>query len=58
LRARFRLERLRRAEALAAVTGPLRGTGRSFAEGVAEQLVEELLKVRVEIATGGTVEVA
>jgi hypothetical protein len=57
LRARFRLERLRQAAALAAVTGPLRGTGRSFAEGVAEQLVEELLKVRVETAAGETLEV-
>ncbi|TEU14702.1 MAG: TIR domain-containing protein, partial [Anaerolineales bacterium] len=57
LRARFRLERLREGAALAAVTGPLRDTGRSFAESVAEQLVEDLLKVRVQSAIGGTVEV-
>jgi hypothetical protein len=54
LRARFRLERLRQAAALAAVTGPLRGTGRSFAEGVVEQLVGELLKVRLETSAGET----
>lgn len=46
LQTRFRLERLRKRAALSAVTGPLRDTGRSFAEGVAEQLVEELLKGR------------
>jgi hypothetical protein len=54
LRTRFRLERLRERTALAAVTGPLRDTGRSFAEGVAEQLVGELLKVRVETSVGET----
>jgi WD40 repeat protein len=43
LRARFRLECLREKPALAAITGPLRGTGRSFAEGVAEQLVQNLM---------------
>ncbi len=47
MRIRFRLERLRREEALLAVTGPLAGTGRAFAEGVAEQLVDDLLKIRV-----------
>ncbi len=50
LRTRFRLERMRREAALSAVTGPLAGTGRVFAAGVAERLVEELLKVRVETA--------
>ena len=57
LRTRFRLERLREGAALLAVTGPLRDTGRSFAEGVAEQLVEELLKVRATTGAGETVEV-
>ncbi|HXW00248.1 MAG TPA: hypothetical protein VEC93_17645, partial [Anaerolineae bacterium] len=56
LRYRFRLERLRQEAALAAVVGPLRGTGRSFAPGVAEALVAELLKIRVEGRTGETVE--
>ncbi len=56
LRSRFRLERLRREAALAAVVGPLRGTGRSFAPGVAEELVAELLKIRVEDRSGAMIE--
>jgi hypothetical protein len=54
LRTRFRLERLRKRATLSAVTGPLAEAKpkRSFAEGVAEQLVEELLKVRVETTAG------
>ncbi len=58
LRIRFRLERLRKEAALAAITVPLRGTKHSFAEGIAEKLVEDLLKTRVESITGETVEVA
>lgn len=54
---RFRLERLRREAALAAITGPLRSTKRSFAPGVAEKLVEDLQKTRVEMVTGETIEV-
>jgi len=57
LRTRFRLERLRQEAALAAVKGPLMDTKRSFAPGVAEGLVEELLKIRVETRVGETVEV-
>jgi hypothetical protein len=57
LRARFRMERLRERAALAAIIDPLRDTMRSFAEGVAEQLVEELLKVRVQAAEAEIVEV-
>lgn len=45
---RFRLETLRREQALEAVTGPLRATGRSFAPGAAEYLVDELLQILVE----------
>jgi len=52
LRTRFRLERLDRAAALAAVTGPVLETDRSFAGGVAEQLVEDLLQIRYESETG------
>jgi tetratricopeptide (TPR) repeat protein len=52
LRTRFRLESLRYPAALSCVKGPLRNTIWSFEEGVAEQLVEELLKIRVETATG------
>jgi formylglycine-generating enzyme required for sulfatase activity len=58
LRTRFRLERLRQEAALAAVKGPLMDTERSFAPGVAEGLVEELLKIRVETRVGEAVEVA
>ena len=57
LRTGFRLERLRQEAALTAVKGPLMGTGRSFAPGVAESLVEELLKIRVETRVSETVEV-
>jgi formylglycine-generating enzyme required for sulfatase activity len=57
LRTRFRLVRLRREAALEAVKGPLMDTGRSFAPGVAESLVEELLKIRVE-RVSKTVEVS
>ena len=52
LRTRFRLERMGKEAALSAVIEPLTGSGRSYAEGVAEQLVNELLQVRVETATG------
>jgi hypothetical protein len=54
LRTRFRLERLREGTALLAVTGPLRDARRSFAEGVAKELVKDLLKVRVQTVTGKT----
>lgn len=57
LRIRFRLERLREEAALLAVKGPLRDRKRSFAEGVAEKLVEELLKIRVETSLGEIKEV-
>jgi subtilisin family serine protease len=56
LRIRFRLERLREPAALDAVKGPLvaRGSGRHFAAGVAEDLVQDLMKVQVVTATGNT----
>ena len=57
LRTRFHLERLRREAALLAIKGPLRDTGRSFAEGVAEKLVDDLLTIRVETMAGKTAEV-
>jgi hypothetical protein len=56
-RHRFRMERLRKEPALAAVTGPLKYTNRYFAPGVAEALVDELLKVLVEDRRGQIVEV-
>jgi hypothetical protein len=52
LRIRFRLERLRKGPALDAITGPLRGTPRSFAPGTAESLVRDLLEQRIERRTG------
>jgi hypothetical protein len=52
LTTRYRLERLRSRAALAAVTSPMRFTHLRFAEGVAEQLVENLLKTPVRTAGG------
>lgn len=60
LRIRFRLERLQRVAALQAVKNPVEetGTGCKFAPGVAETLVDELLKMQlVNQYTGGPVEV-
>jgi hypothetical protein len=57
LKVRFRLDRLDRAAALDAVTRPLEGSGRSFAPGVAETLVDDLLKLRVDTGAGESVEV-
>lgn len=57
LRTRFRLEGLRREQALAAIIGPVKDTGRRFANGVAEQLVDNLLQMRTETPTGETIEV-
>ena len=56
LRTRFRIERLREEAALAAVTGPLQRTNsqRVFAPGVAERLVKDLTKIRVETPMGQT----
>jgi hypothetical protein len=55
LRIRFRLERLRREGALAAVKKPLERltqVRRTFAEGVAERLVDNLLQVQVRTEAG------
>jgi hypothetical protein len=56
LRTRYRLVRLGFEDACRAVEGPLKGSGRSFADGVAARLVGELLKTKVESVTGETVE--
>jgi WD40 repeat protein/tetratricopeptide (TPR) repeat protein len=45
LRTRYRLERLRENAALAAVTSPVRNTGREFGDGVADALVRNLMRV-------------
>jgi hypothetical protein len=49
---RYRLERLRGPAALAAVTSPMQYTHLSFAPGVAEHLVENLLKTPVRAPVG------
>jgi hypothetical protein len=45
LRTRYRLERLRETASLSAIARPLEGTGRSYAAGVAEQIVLNLRKI-------------
>jgi Novel STAND NTPase 1 len=57
LRTRIRLESLRRQPALEAVTGPLTCDRRTFAPGAAEQLVDDLLKVRVHTTRDESAEV-
>ena len=57
LTARFRLERLRRSEALDAISLPIEGSGFSFAQDVPEKLVDDLLSDRVETLSGKTEEV-
>jgi len=47
LRTRYRLEKLRAGDALAAVERPLEGTGIHFREGVAQHLVNDLLRTPV-----------
>ena len=54
LRTRYRIERLSEEDALLAITEPLRDTEYSFADGVPEQLVENLLMVPVETGKGVT----
>jgi hypothetical protein len=57
LRTRFRLGRLGPEQALGAVVKPLEGTRRSYAEGVAEKLVSDLLTFRVDTGSGSPLEV-
>src|SRR4051812_29919923 len=57
LRTRMRLAALRRPAALAAIALPLSGESRSFAPGVAERLVDDLLKVRIHTLRDESVEV-
>jgi tetratricopeptide (TPR) repeat protein/cytochrome c-type biogenesis protein CcmH/NrfF len=54
MRARYRLEPLREKTALAAIKGPLEKTNLHFGKGVAEHLVENLLKVPMRTGTGAT----
>ena len=48
LAARYRMERLRREEALEAVTQPAQQAGCAYAPGVAERLVGDLSRIRVQ----------
>ncbi len=57
LRHRYRLDRLGRDAALSAITAPLEPTARSFAPGVAEKLVDDLLTFRVDRGDGTSVNV-
>ena len=57
LRTRLRLEPLRREPALAAIALPLAAESRSFAPGVAEHLVDDLLKVRIHTLREQSIEV-
>jgi len=52
---RFHIDRMRKEAALLAIKGPLNLTEKSFAEGVAEKLVDNLLKIRIETHPGDTV---
>lgn len=58
VRTRFRLERLRQPAARAAVEEPLESTGVRFDQGVAAELVKDLLKVQIEDAQGRSIAVA
>ena len=55
LRTRFHIDRLRKDAALMAIKKPLEATERSFEVGVAEKLVDDLLKIRVETQPGDTI---
>jgi hypothetical protein len=57
LRTRYRLERLGKNAALRAIKDPLANTPRTFASGVAEGLVKELLVMRTVDATGKMAEI-
>src|SRR6476660_8038273 len=57
LRARFRLERLRRENALLAITMPLKNIGFSIEGRVAESLVDDLMKINIESPDGQVSEI-
>jgi len=58
LRVRLRIECLSREQALAAIEGPLGDSHRSFAPGVAAELVDELAQIHVDDGTGAVQMVA
>jgi tetratricopeptide (TPR) repeat protein len=55
--ARFRLERLDERSALDAVTLPVKETHRSYAEGVPDKLVDDLIRFKVDTGLDQSVEV-
>lgn len=57
LKTRFRLKRLQQESALTAVMAPLKKTGRSFAPGIADEIVDDLLKIKAETADGSLTEI-
>jgi WD40 repeat protein len=62
LRTRFRLERLRKSNAVLAVTRPLetdraKAAARTFAPGAAEMLIDKLMLIKVKAASGDKIEV-
>jgi KaiC/GvpD/RAD55 family RecA-like ATPase len=52
MRIRFRLEPLRKRAALSALIEPLRSTDRRFEKAAAEQLVDDLLTIRIKTSDG------
>jgi hypothetical protein len=56
MRMHFHMERLCREAALLAIREPVKKAGRSFAEGVAEKLVDDLLTIQVETIPGESTE--
>ena len=57
LRPRFRLERLRKEAAISSIKGPLEKANYSFDMNEIEQIVYDLLKVRVETLAGNSMEI-
>lgn len=53
---RYRLERLGSDAAIDAVTGPVQGAGRTFSPGVAEELVRDLQKLRIDVGLSEPIE--
>ena len=58
LNIRFRLERMKRDAGISAIVGPIKKTNINYAKGVPEYLVDELLKVNVNTASGETIKIS
>src|SRR5215204_4986491 len=57
LRPRFRLERLRKDAAIQAIKGPLEKENYSFEFKEIEQIVQDLMKIKIETITGKSLEI-